>query len=268
MMKYNAVILAGGTSNWLRNIAGTNILCLAKLAGETVLHKLVAALQSSDCIKEIVITAPHHALEKITETAHPLNIKVCPSGSSVATTALAGIRALGASSEERILFVCDDIPLISGEAVADFIKQCEAYPQDEIFYPIIGKDICLEEFPEAERTFVTLAHGKYTGGNMMFISAAAVIAGQNKAEEIYCRRKHPWKLCKWLGWGFIFKAWLGRLTAEEISQRCSELMGLRCRVITSTYPSVGMDIDKPCDWKLMCSYYRKSNVLDRGGNQL
>ena len=52
-------------------------------------------------------------------------------------TAVNAVKALGTDSTEKLLGVCDDIPLITGKEVHDFLRECAKYPEKELFYPII-----------------------------------------------------------------------------------------------------------------------------------
>ena len=84
----------------------------------------------------------------------------------------------------------------------------------------------------------------------MLVAKKVIPPGQLKAKEIFARRKSPLKLCNWLGWSFIIKLLLHRLTVAEAETRTSELMEMRCKAIITRHAGVGMDIDKPSDLEL------------------
>ncbi len=245
----DAMILAGGLSPWLKDLAGTEHRCLAPIGDKRIVDYLIAALQKSGRIRRIVIAARKEALPTLKETL-PDDILLCEAEGDLPTTAYAAAKALGDDSTEKLLGVCDDIPLLTPLAVREFLAECHKYPQCELYYPIIHKDACLAQFPTAQRTYGKLADGIFTGGNMMLVAKKVIPPGQLKAKEIFARRKSPLKLCNWLGWSFIIKLLLHRLTIAEAEKRTSELMEMRCKAIITRHAGVGMDIDKPSDLEL------------------
>lgn len=246
---YDAVILAGGRAPWLREAAGTDIRCLAKIKNKRIIDYIVDALRESCRINRIMIAGPVYELSK---AELPAGVELCAPAADMPTTSYAAAQALGA--DKKILFVCDDIPLLHGAAVSDFLDQCEKYPEGHVYYPIVPKEICLADYPAAKRTYGRLADGVFTGGNIMLVDAKIIPVGLAKAKEIYARRKHPFDLCRWLGLGFILKLLFHSLTVADAEQRTSELLELNCKAIISNYAEVGMDVDKPADLKLVEKY--------------
>lgn len=247
--RYDAVILAGGRAPWLRESQGTDIRCLAKIKNKRIIDYIVDALRESCRIDRIMAAGPLAELQK---AGLPDGVELCAPAEDMPTTSYAAARALGA--QNKILFVCDDIPLLHGAAVSDFLDQCEKYPAGHVYYPIVPKEICLADYPAAKRTYGKLADGAFTGGNIMLVDASIIPFGLAKAKEIYARRKHPWDLCRWLGFGFILKLLFHSLTVADAERRTSELLELNCKAIISKYAEVGMDVDKMADLKLVEKY--------------
>lgn len=256
MQQYDAFIVAGGKSPWLLPVAGTEYRALVKIGQRRMLDYIIEALQSSGCVRRLVVAAADEALAQLQGTLPP-NISLCRAEGDLSSTTVAAAQALGADSSTMLLGVCDDIPLLTGAAVKDFVTQCAAYPEGQLFYPIIPKDICLQRFPQAKRTYGKLQDGIFTGGNMMLMDKNIIPRGQEKAREIFARRKSPLRLGNWLGWTFIIKLLLHKLTVQEAEARTSQLLEMRCKAIISNYPEVGMDVDKPEDLQLAAAYLSK-----------
>ena len=85
---------------------------------------------------------------------------------------------------------------------------------------------------------------------MMLMAKEIIPGGQQKAREIFARRKSPLKLCNWLGWGFLIKLLCHRLTVADAETRTSALLEMRCKAIITRHACIGMDIDKPSDLEL------------------
>lgn len=258
----DAFISAGGLSPWLKPLTGTEHRCLAPVGDKRIIDYIIDALQQSGCVRRIVIAARQEALPELRATL-PTDILLCEAEGDLPATALAAAKVLGEDSTEKLLGVCDDIPLLTPTAVRDFFAACAEQPQHELYYPIIPKDACLAAFPAAQRTYGKLADGVFTGGNMMLMAKRIMPQGQQVAREIFARRKSPLQLCNWLGWSFIIKLLLHRLTIADAEKRTSELLHIKCKAIITRHADVGMDIDKPADLQLAAQYVTKQESSPR-----
>ena len=255
MTQYNVIILAGGRAPWLQQVAGTDIRCLARLQGRRIIDYLVDALRSSGKVGKILVAAPEGL-----QLQWPEGVSYCAAAADLPSTASRAVAALGETG--KILFVCDDIPLLQGEDIVDFLQQCEAHPGAALYYPIIRREECQRQYPEGQRTYARLREGVFTGGNMMLIDGSVIAQVEQKAREIFVRRKNPLALCRWLGFGFIFKFLFHQLTMAEVENRVSTLLGFTCKGIISTYPAIGMDIDKITDWRLAEKYLTGAEAVE------
>ncbi|MEG0830946.1 MAG: hypothetical protein RSF75_01200 [Acidaminococcaceae bacterium] len=227
---YDAIILAGGTSPWLQGLAGTKYRSVASLGGRPMLLYIVEALCACPEIGRLVVAGPLQELAQLALAAAQLSAANDPAA--------------------KAEFDTEDIPLLSAAAVTDFLRQT-AKQQAELFYTIIPQDVCQKAFPGSKRTYVALKDGVFTGGNMFLATRASALQGQKTGEALYAMRKKPWQLCSWLGWAFVFKLLLRRLTLQEVELRASELLGFCGRAIVSNFAEVGMDVDKKEDWQVV-----------------
>ena len=159
-----------------------------------------------------------------------------------------GMAALG--HRDKVLVATADIPLLTAEAVNDFLAQCSGADAD-FYYPIISKEMNERRFPATRRTYVRLREGTFTGGNIFLVNPDIVTRSLAVANRIIENRKRPLTLCGILGWGFVLNFLTGRLRLREVEQRVSELLKLRGAVVHSPYPELGIDVDKPSDLELV-----------------
>ncbi|MGM9583601.1 MAG: NTP transferase domain-containing protein [Phascolarctobacterium sp.] len=255
MQQYDAIILAGGRSPWLKEACGTEFRCLAPIKGRRMVDYILDAMLASGCVRRIVVAAKAEALAQLEGTL-PDGVRMCEAKGDMPTTAYAATMALGEDSTQRHLYVCDDIPLLTPQGIQDFLEQCALYPEKHVFYPIIPKEACLKLFPEAQRTYGKLPEGEFTGGNIMLLDKNVTIHKQELGREIYALRKSPLRLANWLGWSFILKAVLRRLTLKAAEERVSQLLGPSKAIITD-HAGIGMDVDKPSDLQLVEKYLNK-----------
>ena len=175
----DAFILAGGLSPWLKSYAGTEHRCLAQLGDKRLIDYIITALQGSGRIRRIVVAARAEALPLLEGTL-PDNVLLCEAAGDLPATAAVAAEALGPDASEKLLGVCDDIPLLTSLAVRDFLAACNASPKGQLYYPIIPKDACLSAYPDAKRTYGKLRDGVFTGGNMMLMSKEIIPAANHR----------------------------------------------------------------------------------------
>ncbi|MCD8175223.1 MAG: NTP transferase domain-containing protein [Phascolarctobacterium sp.] len=241
MIKYNAVILAGGKAPWLRNITNTDMPVFAEIGGKKVIDRLLDALAVGRINRVMLAGAKYTGVEH------------CPAGVDLPETAALATEALG--DEDYILFVSGDLPLLTDCAVNDFLAQCEKdRQQSKLYYPVIPRDAVLSRYPDAQRTYGTVTDGVFTGGNVMLLDPVVIPPGLKKAKEIFALRKSPFALCTWLGWSFIFKVIFHRLSTEDIEKRVTGILGFPCRTIISDFAEIGMDMDKSSDFYIAEKY--------------
>ena len=256
MPKYEAVILAGGRAAWLRKLAGTDIRSLAKINGKYIIEYIITALLASGRVNNIYVASDSEALAQLEQAGVTSFKPIACDVKTLAEVCLVSSNAVEAETPEnhKILYVCDDVPLLTPEAVNSFLDQCESRPDGEIYWTVIRKEVCEKQFPDGVRTYGPLADGKFTGGNMSLLTRDAVAKTQAMAKLLYQHRKHPVKLCSLLGWWFVLKALCKCVSSADVEKRCTQLMGVNCRAIIAEHACIGMDMDKEADWQLVHRY--------------
>jgi hypothetical protein len=160
------------------------------------------------------------------------------------------LRALSRlNTDKHVLVLTSDIPLITPEALEDFLQQCVKREAD-IYYSFVPKEAIEEKYPGVHRTYVRLSDGTFTGGNVVLINPQVVLERGQRILQAVQLRKHPVKLCRMLGFKFLLKLMRGKLSVAEIEKRVGEILGFIGAGIVSNYPEVGVDVDKPSDLEL------------------
>lgn len=242
----NAIILAGAPNKGqLRQISPAQYEAEIEIAGRPMLDYVVLALERVQSIKRIVIVGYESMLSNNKLDGKRL-IFVKP-GPSVINSLEHGFSVL--TPGEPVLILTSDIPLITKEALEDFLDRCQGQA-GEIFYSFVPKMINDQKYPGVQRTYVRLKEGTFTGGNLVLLSPEIIGEKLTTLTKAVALRKKPLKLCRMLGWGYLFKLLLGILTIKEIEDRVAEVLGVKVVGIVSPYPEVGIDVDKPSDLKL------------------
>src|SRR5690606_27533647 len=167
-----------------------------------------------------------------------------------------GVRALReAGCRGHLLVATSDIPLITVEALETFLALCRRRDAEapvgrdhfDAYYPMVSRENCDARFPGVQRTYVGLKDGQFTGGNVVLLDPAVMLDRRQLFEQVVALRKDPVGMARLLGFGFIVKFLLRRLTARDIENIVREKFGIVGAVIQVPHAEVGFDVDKPSD---------------------
>ena len=242
----NALILAGTKGKGPLEIAEkVDNKALIMIDGRPMIDYIVDALNNSENIDNILVVGPKKELhpyigKKVKEILHP--------GNSILENMESGLTFF--NSDENLLLLTSDIPLITPEAIDEFLRICtkrKAY----IGYPVITKENIIKKYPETKRTYVKMKEGIFCGGNIVFFKPEVFFQQKNLIKELFDNRKATWKYVKILGFKFIFKFLFKTLTLKEVEKRVTDILGYNSIAVMISYPEIMIDLDKPSDLKLI-----------------
>lgn len=247
---YDAIILAGGeNSKELSQHTPQSYEALIDIAGKPMVTFVAAALAASGQVDRIFVLGP---VAELSGCDFPTRTHILSGGATIIETIRLGMKAL--DHDRKVIVATADIPLLTAEAVNDFLAQCAQTPAD-LYYPIVPKDANESRYPGNKRTYVRLREGVYTGGNLFLVNPAIVEQCAQVAEKFIAERKNPLVLCSMLGWSFVIRFLLGVLALRDVEQRVSGLLGVRGAVVQSPFPELGIDVDKPSDLEMVRSTF-------------
>jgi|SRR5690554_1336012 GTP:adenosylcobinamide-phosphate guanylyltransferase len=240
----DAVILGGAeNSGSLKKSAGARYEAQIEITGRPMIDFVVAALDKLECIDRVVVVAA----EEVAAGLKGKKIwKVVSPGPDMVESLHRALQSFRGEGGGYVLVLSSDIPLITVEALRDFLQQCQEREAD-IYYSLVPRQAIEERFAGVQRTYVRLKDGTFTGGNVVLINPEAILSYSDYLRQAIQLRKHPLKLCRLLGIKFFLKFLAGRLTVSEIEVRVEELIKLKGAGVVSLYPEIGIDVDKPSD---------------------
>jgi len=215
------------------------------LDSRPMIDYIVDALNNSENIDRILVVGPKNALypyigKKVDEILNP--------GNSILGNMEIGLNFF--NSADNLLLLSSDIPLITPEAIDEFLEICtkrKAY----VGYPIITKENIVKKYPETKRTYVKMKEGIFCGGNIVFFKPEVFFQKKKLIKELFDNRKATWKYVKMSGLKFILKFLFKTLTFEEIEKRVTDILGYNSIAAMISYPEIMIDLDKPSDLKLI-----------------
>lgn len=241
----NSIILAGKSE---KELNGKYTKATVDINGKPMISYVIKALKESGVVDKIVIIGDRDEINKA--GLEDVDIVIQDRG-SIIDNVIAGVDYF--KEDSMVLISTCDIPLLTGEAVHDFVKKSIESKAD-VCYPIIEKSICLEKYPEAVRTYAKLKDGCFTGGNLILLNPKVLDRCIIKAKQMIEYRKNPLKMSKVLGFSFLLKLIVGRLTIESAEKRASKILRLKPKAIITPYPEIGNDVDKLEDLNMAEKY--------------
>lgn len=250
----DAVVLAGSPNNGpLKECSPARHEALIPLGAKTMVEHVVDALLQARQVGRVLIIGPS---EDLSSLSFDHRTTMAPSQGGILENIEAGLKIWPGA--KRILLVTSDIPLLTPQAVDDFLELCGDMAGD-LYYPVIEKTVVEKKFPAASRTYVKLKEGVYTGGNLFLLNPAVYKKCVENGEKIVSLRKSPIGLCRMLGLKFVIKFLMRSLTLKEAEEKvCRLLGGIKGIVVISKHPEVGVDVDKPDDYELALKIIEQS----------
>jgi len=249
---FNALVLAGAKGKGpLEIAANVKNKALIMINDKPIIEYIIDALNNSKNIDKVLVVGPRDELypyigKKVQEILEP--------GNSILENMEIGLNYF--NSENNLLLLASDIPLITSQAIDEFIKKCverEAY----VGYPIITKENIIKKYPETIRTYVNMKEGTFCGGNIAFFKPEVFFQKRELIKELYNNRKATWKYVKILGLKFILKFLFKTLTLDEIEKRLTKILGYKSIAVMVSYPEIMIDLDKPSDLEVIQKYLKK-----------
>lgn len=227
---------------------GIDNKALIKIKDKYMIEYVIDTLRKSNMFEKIALVGPTKKLEPI--VGDKVNYILEGTDSIVRNTLLA---VEYFKEDKEVLIVTSDIPMITVEALEDFVNKAKSKKAD-LCYPIVNKKINDERFPEIKRTYARLREGKFTGGNVFMFNPKVTNQCKDFVEKMLEYRKSPAKMAKVFGIGFLLKFATGLLTLQSAEKKCGKLLGIKASVVISEYPEIGNDVDKPSDVEFVLRY--------------
>ena len=244
----DAVVLAGGPAD--PALTGAALPKAFALVGScTMVERVIAALRGAPQIRRVAVVGPD-PMPPAVAAAATLTV---PAAGGLLENLAAGLGALahnataGAAAPEGaapVLVAAADVPLLTADAVAAFLREARAAAADAA-YAIVPRDDVARAAPGVRKTFVRVADGEFTGGSLVLLRPGAFARARPVIERAVRARKRPWELARLFGLGALLGLATGRLRIAALERRAETVAGLRARAIVCREAGVALDVDNP-----------------------
>lgn len=173
--------------------------------------------------------------------------RVSPAGSFIENLLL-GTKACDPGDQGRLLLSTSDIPMLTSEAVDDFVARCDAVPAD-LCYAIVSKQDMEARFHGMRRTYARLAEGTFTGGNIVVMKKDLVLRNEQLIRKAYSARKSKFQLAKMIGLPMLVrvllaqKVWAGAVSLPALERKVGDILKANVKAVQTSYAEIGADID-------------------------
>ena len=245
-MNLDAILPAGGMiSGEFADVARTNVKALVTVGEMTLLERAVTALRESGCVRRIVVIGDVEVREEAVRVGADTALESGDSGPENIFRGLESLQSYGGT--DRILVVTTDLPFLTGEAISRFVAQCPA--DAELCLPILTQAELDARFPGSPSEFVPLKEGQFTLGSVALLKAETLQRNRAHLESVFSARKSQLGMAKLLGFGFVVKFLLKRLSVRDIEARCEALLKCRGAAVPHSPAELALDIDTLEDFR-------------------
>ena len=160
-MIIDAVVLAGGEASKVDpSLSGPK--SLIDIGGRPMISYVMDALNGCADLRQVVIALPEEAERARFES---MADAVVEGTTGVIDAITKTIYTVGENG--YILVVSSDTPMMSSEAVNEFLSSCRR-EEAQVYYSIIPRGVMESGFPGTRRTYLRLKDGTVTGGQHSF----------------------------------------------------------------------------------------------------
>jgi GTP:adenosylcobinamide-phosphate guanylyltransferase len=237
-----AVILAGGRADDEIALAGAKaVKALVELGGRPMVSYVIDALKAAGVGPIWVVTSVEAAREMFEAVADGAQV-LATAEPYFTDTLEVGLTAAGKAPS--VLICTGDLPLLTAEAVRDFLDRARATGA-EVIYSAVAIDDLKPPYEGEVRTKVKLREGRVSGGNVVLANPQALRRAVAMVQRAFAGRKNPFALARLFGVSFIARYLLGTLDVPTLRVRGSRMLGCKVDVVISKYPEICFDIDHP-----------------------
>lgn len=217
---------------------------LIDMGGRTMLERVVAALQGSRHVEDILVVGIEPAAAAGLAFARP--VEFLPDQGSMVGNMLAGCDWFPRHrpGTEVILGCSADIPAITPAIVDAFIEACRPWDQ-AVYYNFVSRATLESRFPNSNRTYSKLNGTEVAGGDMVMANVGVVARNRPLIESLTGARKQPWRIAQIVGLRLLIKFMLRRVTFAEIEGIGQRLIGEPVKIVLGSPAELAMDADKP-----------------------
>lgn len=258
----HCLIIAGGTvsaDSPLFPYTQGHPKALIDMGGRTMLERVIAALQSSSYVEDILVVGIDERIAVDAGMRFERPVEFMPDQNGMVANMLAGCEwfRVNRPGTEIILGCSGDIPTATGQAVDEFIEACRPWDKG-IYYNFVTRDRLESRFPRSKRTYSRFGDIEAAGGDMVIARIDVAERNRELIESLTNARKQPWRIASIVGLRMLVKFLLHRVSFAEIETLATRILGTPAKIILDGPPELAMDADKPFQIEMLRAEFARS----------
>lgn len=234
-------------------------MCDVHVGGERVLDRIVRACRDSERLASAPIAVAVQ-LKEGEELFQGVDMLV-GGGETISDSLRHAAAALPPG--HRVLAACGDLPLLSGEAIDDFLNQALAI-EAELCVGYVERSLIEQQFPGLQKTSARLFDGTvyrpFCAAGLVLIDADKVEAIAATLDTFFAARKSVVALAGLLGLIDPVLYLLGRYSLERAKDRFAEIFDVTVGAVESVHGSICIDIDDKETYQYVHTLLRKESL--------
>lgn len=246
-----ALILAGsrGPGEPLAVYGCVSHKALIEVGGRAMLERVVAAVATVPAVSRIAVSIERddilRQLPGLHDAAQGKPLELRPAAGTPSRSVAAALQALGTP----LLVTTADHALLQPTWIEEFLRRCP--PEADICVALARRESIVRVLPETQRTYLRFADGAFSGCNLFLLRGTAAAGAVRFWQQVEAQRKHPLRMFRRLGPGFVLRYLLRRLSLPAALARLGELTGARAAAVELPFGLAAVDVDKPSDLDLV-----------------
>jgi len=237
-----AIVLAGGPPDELvAGVAGAPNKAFLKIGGKALVERTLWPLLISERIAKLIVVAPPEAHDS---PALAMANEVRPDGPSIVDSMRSGLAGL--DPDRLVLMAAADLPVLSIEAVEEFIGLAERSGAD-VVYACVERKTHIARYPQVPHTWAKLRDGTFCGGGCIALRPRVFPALERFLDRLGSARKNPVQLAALFGWDFLLRYPFGLISIASLERRASAALGAPVAAAVCTRPEIAVNVDRASD---------------------
>jgi len=250
----DVIMLAGGSAGpELKEFTDNGYKSLLKFGDEFMINLTLRAFKESKLRGCLFLLAAPEVKNLVKSDYYDHFI---PEGADIFDNVLKALSHDKIDKSKKIMITSCDIPLISHQAVDNFIGYSQNVNCDAI-YPLVEKSVYDAKFAGTRRSWYYCKDGTYTGGNFICVKPDIFFKNKDMFIDIFENRKNPVKIAALFGVKLLLKYKMGLASKKDALDAVYNVIKTPCAAFESKYAEIVFDIDKASDY-IKCVEYIKN----------
>lgn len=257
----NALVLAGArsTGDPLCVAEGVASKAIIDIAGQPMLSHVMTALSGAGAHAPIWVLGGQG--EDLSRATGGVAFQSLPATGDGPAGSL--VEALTGPVPLPLLVTTADHPLLTPEMITHFVHAARESDAD-ICIGFATRSTIEAEYPETRRTYLPIGEKNLSGCNLFYLkndNALQVLRFWRGVEQ---HRKHPWRIARALGLGFLLRLFLRRGSTDGVFALLSRRLGASITPVILPFADAAVDVDKPSDLDLVRSIFEARDASTGG----